>query len=68
MATPKTDKTAKEKHIDRAVEDTFPASDPPSFGKATGTEPPSRPADREAPKISKAQIEAAQRGDGHKQT
>jgi hypothetical protein len=46
---------------------TFPASDPIATGKATSTEPPKRPKDRQAPVISKDEIEQAQRGSGHKQ-
>jgi hypothetical protein len=45
---------------------TFPASDPPAHGKPTGTEPPKRPANRQAPAITKEQIEAARRGESHK--
>ena len=56
----------KEKNVDKAVEMTFPASDPTTHGKTTGTEPPCRPVDRKAPEISKEQIEQAQRGEGHK--
>jgi hypothetical protein len=56
----------KEKKHDKAVDMTFPASDPTAHGKPTGTEAPCRPTDREAPKITKEQIEQAQRGDGHK--
>ena len=56
----------KEKKIDKAVDLSFPASDVTAHGKPTGTEPPARPADREAPRISKEEIEQAQRGEGHK--
>ena len=59
-------KVKKEKKVDDAIDMTFPASDPTAHGKATGTEPPSRPTDRKAPKITKDQIEQAQRGEGHK--
>jgi hypothetical protein len=45
---------------------TFPASDAPAPGKTTSTEPPRRPVHREAPVISKDDIEAARRGEGHK--
>ena len=31
----------------------------------TGTEPPAHPADRQAPIVTKDEIEAAQRGEGH---
>jgi hypothetical protein len=60
-------KTSKERKIDKAVDMTFPASDAPAHGKATGTEPPRRPADRKAPLITKEAIEQAQRGEGHKE-
>jgi len=59
-------KTSKERKVDKSVDMTFPASDAPAHGKATGTEPPRRPADRKAPQPTKEQIEQAQRGDGHK--
>jgi hypothetical protein len=36
--------------LDEALEETFPASDPFSVGRFTGTEPPSRPVDTEAAK------------------
>ena len=49
---------AKQKKVDDSLDQTFPASDPPA-SKATGTEPPARPASRQAPLISKAQVEAA---------
>jgi hypothetical protein len=51
----------KEKRLDEAVDMTFPGSDPVAAGKATGTEPPKRPADRKAPIISKEEIERARR-------
>ena len=57
----------KDKKHDKAVDMTFPASDPTAHGKPTATEPAARPADRKAPKISKEQIDQAQRGEGHKQ-
>ncbi len=53
------------KKLDEAVEKTFPASDPFNVGRPTGTEPPKRPADRLPPVITKEEIEAAQRGEGH---
>ena len=59
-------KALAEKKIDKAGDMSFPASDPTSHGKPTGTEKPSRPADRKAPKVTKEQIEQAQRGEGHK--
>jgi hypothetical protein len=60
-------KKRKEHEIDKAVDMTFPASDAPAYGRATGTEPPRRPVDRKAPRITKEAIEQAQRGGGHKQ-
>ena len=53
------------KKLDKAVEKTFPASDPVNVGSPTGTEPPKRPADRLPPVTTKEEIEAAQRGEGH---
>ena len=60
-------KKHKERKIDKAVDMSFPASDAPAHGSATGTEPPRRPTDRKAPRITKEEIEHAQRGDGHRQ-
>jgi hypothetical protein len=60
-------KGPREKKIDRSVDMTFPASDAPVHGRATGTETPARPTDRKAPKITKEEIERAKRGAGHKQ-
>jgi hypothetical protein len=48
-----------EKKIDRALDMTFPASDPPLFGDATGTEKPARPVGRRAPVVRKDDVEAA---------
>lgn len=59
-------KVDEDKKIDKAVDLSFPASDPTAHGPATGTEDPCAPVDRKAPRITKEQIEAAQRGDGHK--
>ena len=53
-------KRRTEKKIDKAVDLTFPASDPTAHGKATSTEPPRRPVDRTAPAITKEQIDRAQ--------
>jgi hypothetical protein len=55
----------QDKRLDKAVEKTFPASDPVNVGKPTGTETAKRPIDRLPPVITKAQIEAAERGEGH---
>jgi hypothetical protein len=59
-------KTRKDRKVDKAVDMTFPASDTPAHGKATGTEPPRRPTDRKAPVVTREQIEQAQRGAGHR--
>jgi hypothetical protein len=50
---------AKQKKVDNSLDQTFPASDPPASKRITGTEPPARPVSRQAPRISKEQIEAA---------
>jgi hypothetical protein len=60
------DKANKDKKIDKAVDMTFPASDPAASGKATGTEAPARPADRKAPVITREEVDRAQKGEGHK--
>ena len=60
-------KKEKDKKVDKSVDMSFPASDAPARGKATSTEPPARPVDRDAPAITKEQIDQARRGDGHKQ-
>jgi hypothetical protein len=60
------DKAKKDRKIDKAGDMTFPASDPAAAGHATGTEPPARPADREAPVITREEVERAQKGEGHK--
>jgi hypothetical protein len=55
----------QDKKLDKAVDKTFPASDPITVGKPTGTEPATRPVDRQPPVITKEQVEAAERGEGH---
>jgi hypothetical protein len=40
-----------EAELDKALAQTFPASDPYSVGHFTSTEPPSRPVDRQAPEL-----------------
>jgi hypothetical protein len=50
---------AKQKKVDKSLDMTFPASDPPASRRVTGTETPGRPSDRHAPVISKEEIEAA---------
>ena len=59
-------KKHNDKKVDKAGSMSFPASDAPAHGRATSTEPPGRPSDRKAPRITKEQIEQAQRGEGHK--
>jgi hypothetical protein len=61
------DRRRQEEKIDEAIQETFPASDPPAAGKPTSTEPPKSPKDREAPIISKEEIEQAKQGKGHAQ-
>ena len=53
--------------VDEAIDMSFPASDPTATGKATLTEPPRRPKDRQAPVISKEEVEQVRRGIGHEQ-
>jgi hypothetical protein len=60
-------KEKKDEEVDKAVDETFPASDPTTHGKPTANEPSQRPVDRKAPVITREQIEQAQRGRGHKQ-
>lgn len=57
----------KDRKVDAAGDMSFPASDAPAHGKPTGTEPAAKPTDRKAPKISREDIERAQKGEGHKQ-
>ena len=57
--------TDQDKKLDKAIDKTFPASDPVTVGKATGTEPAKRPVDRQPPVITKEEVEAAERGEGH---
>jgi hypothetical protein len=51
-----------EEKIDRAVEMTFPASDPPLPGNPTGNERATQPANRQAPLISRDDVERARGG------
>jgi hypothetical protein len=53
----------KQKKVDKSLDMTFPASDPPASRRATSTEAPARPASRQAPVLSKEQVEAAAGGD-----
>jgi hypothetical protein len=62
-----TTKKEGERKVDRAIDMTFPASDPVATGGATSTEPPKRPAGRKPPLIDKEDIERARRGSGHTQ-
>ena len=59
-------KNTKHSRHDKAVDMTFPASDPVAHGKPTAHEKPRRPVGRKAPLITREQIEQAQRGDGHR--
>jgi hypothetical protein len=45
--------------LDRALAQTFPASDPVAIGHATGTEAPARPVDRKPPAIERCDVAAA---------
>jgi hypothetical protein len=56
----------EDRKIDEAIEMTFPASDPPASGMPTSTEAARRPADRMPPRITRQDIEAAERGEGHR--
>jgi len=56
----------RDSNLDKAVDMTFPASDPPATGSATSTEPAKRPVDRKPPVITREQVEAAQRDEGHR--
>lgn len=58
----RTARKPKDKKLDEAVELTFPASDPATVGKATGTEPAARPTDRHAPLITKEDVDRASAG------
>jgi len=53
-----------DKKLDEAMELTFPASDPATPGRATANEGASRPTDRQAPVITKEEIERASSGVG----
>lgn len=45
--------------LDRAIEMTFPASDPPLPGSATGTEQLNEPKDRQSPRLTREEIDRA---------
>lgn len=49
----KKEREAQEDGLDKALEQTFPASDPFSIGRFTANEPPSRPTDRMAPRLDR---------------
>jgi hypothetical protein len=51
-----------EEKLDRAVEMTFPASDPPLPGNPTGNERASQPQGRQAPLISREDVQRARSG------
>ena len=53
------DRTQADRKHDKAVEQTFPASDPIASKSVTGTEPPKSDPNRKAPIISSEDIEAA---------
>jgi len=53
----------KQKKVDKGLDMTFPASDPPASRQSTSTEAPGSPRNRQAPVISKEEIEAAARPD-----
>ncbi len=53
--------------LDEALEETFPASDATATGAPTATEPAGRPMNRQAPEITREQIEHARRNDEHAQ-
>ncbi len=52
-------KTKDEQELDRAIEKTFPASDPVAPKHITGTEPPGSEPGRKPPKLSGDDIERA---------
>jgi len=49
----------QDRELDKAIEQTFPASDPTATGSTTSTERPGSDPTRKAPVITKKQIEAA---------
>jgi hypothetical protein len=53
-------------NLDEAVAESFPASDPPAVGSPTSTEAPRRPVDRKPPVITRDEVEAAERDEGHR--
>jgi hypothetical protein len=57
---------ANRQEVDHAGNISFPASDATTHGKPTSTERPGRPVDRNAPHVTKEQIDQAQRGEDHK--
>jgi hypothetical protein len=48
-----------EAELDKALAQTFPASDPYSVGRFTSTEPPARPVDRQAPELDEQLVEGS---------
>lgn len=59
-------KAKAEKKVDQGSSMSFPASDPPAVGGVTSTEPAGRPVGRKAVAPTREEIEAARRGQGHK--
>jgi hypothetical protein len=56
----------KERKHDEAVGMTFPASDPTAHARPTSTETARRPVDRQAPMITREQIDQARPGEARK--
>ena len=56
----------RDAELDKALAQTFPASDPFSVGHFTSTEPPARPVDRQAPRteIAKPKRRRSKTGGG----
>ena len=57
--TEQTAQSKADRHHDRALEQSFPASDPVQPKSVTGTEDPGSDIKRKAPKISRHDVEAA---------
>jgi hypothetical protein len=47
----------QDRKVDKALEDTFPASDPVTVGDITADEPAHAPKDRKAPKLDEALVD-----------
>jgi len=50
-------KGEQDRKVDKALEDTFPASDPVTVGDITADEPAHAPKDRKAPKLDEALVD-----------